>query len=336
MSDKSNAHQSLAKRAIKTGIILLSAGVLSVSGYYFYRQHLTANFHVVTEGLVYRSAQPTPSQLAAWQEKYRIRTVINLRGEQEDQQSAEVLATARQLGVEVRSLSLSADEQPPTATLQELLRMVETAQPPVHLHCLAGIDRTGLASVIAQMAVGKQPYSAAIDQLSVKYFHVDNNPDRLAGVFARYEDWCQTSGKPTAGYEQFREWTMNTYHPYYYKACISGPAELTLSPGSQTMADIVVENCSSLTLPAADPRKTFTLAVFTGSSVEQMPDAELGPRIQLPKQDLVPGQKITIRQPLIAPATPGTYLVHHDLIEENRTWFAKQGSPVPTLRLTVR
>ncbi len=327
-----NRQKSYLRRLAQGVLVALAVLVLAGAGHFIYRHYLITNFDVVIENSVYRAALPKPAQLAKWRKDYGIKTVINLRGESED---PEYLAERDRSGLVMSSVNLSASALPPVHKLNELMQTLETAVPPILLHCLGGSDRTGVASVIAQMALAGAPYETAIDQISIKYLQIDRRPNQIVGVFRLYEQWCEQNGLTTAGYEQFKTWATTIYHPAYYRACITAPPELVLKPDEQVIIPVTVENCSNETLPAADSDRVFVLAVFSGSSIEQTPDEEHGPRMPLPRRNLAPGEKVVIAQPLIAPSHPGHYLIHHDLIEEKRTWFARQGSPVSTTRLTV-
>lgn len=57
--------------------MLLAAATAS----YYGVMRLAGNFHTTIPGELYRSAQPTPSQLASYKKTYDIKTIVNLRGE---------------------------------------------------------------------------------------------------------------------------------------------------------------------------------------------------------------------------------------------------------------
>lgn len=316
-------------------MVLLCLTLSTAAGFFIYQQYLITNFATVVENKLYRSAQPQPEQLEQWQAAYGINSIINLRGVNDEAYYQEELAAAERLGINLHSIKFSAQSLPPVHSLKKLFNALETLEPPILLHCRAGADRSGVASVIGAMILGEKPYEAALAQVSIKYLQLDRRSNNMVGVFALYEEWCQNNNLSTSGYQQFKNWVIDSYHRAYYRVCISSPEELTLKPGEQIQTAITIENCSSKAIPAADPNRIFTLAAFTGSSIEESPEAEFAPRIALPAKNIEPGQSITINQTLTAPVQPGVYQLHHDLIEENVTWFARQGSPVPTCQLTV-
>src|SRR2546425_11229877 len=66
-------------RQLQRWWLIFAAVILMPSGYVFYIIE-TGNFHVVSEGLVYRSAQLDADQLAYHIRKYAIKSILNLRG----------------------------------------------------------------------------------------------------------------------------------------------------------------------------------------------------------------------------------------------------------------
>ncbi|HOF17764.1 MAG TPA: tyrosine-protein phosphatase [Phycisphaerae bacterium] len=336
MADR-NDTSSRSRFAWLLGSVVLALAV-AAGGYYLYLRFFAGNFHTVVPGQVYRSAQPSDSQLRRWTQRYGLRTVINLRGESSrDFWPAEV-ALAEQLGLRHVNLKLSAMRLPPRPLLLALADALETAERPMLIHCAHGADRTGLASVMAAMAVGGQPYDAAREQLSARYLHLADDDDGIGAVAGLYESACAAHGRPTGGWREFRRWLDEEYWPYYYRVEIVAPRELSARPGERLTVEVTVVNRSGETLPAADAARQFNLAVFTGSSAADSPDRELGPRTPLGRRDLPPGQSVAVTQTIVVPRDlpVGDVTIHFDVVEEHRTWFARQGSPVPGCTLHVR
>src|SRR5439155_14271303 len=94
------------------------------------------NLHPVVPGSVYRSAQLSPTALAAVIRQKGLRTVVNLKGGgPEDRWFREERATCDRLGVEHFSVSLRATALPPPSELQRLLAILDRAQLPLLFHC---------------------------------------------------------------------------------------------------------------------------------------------------------------------------------------------------------
>ncbi len=321
----------LARRLL-LGVLLVA--LAATAGYYVVVRWVNGNFHAVVPGEVYRSAQPSPEQLEEWTREHRLRTVVNLRGSTPKDYHRAEAAAAERLGLRLINVRLTATDLPSTIELGKLIDALETAPRPMLIHCRDGADRTGLASVLAALAVGGDSYAEAREQLSLKYFHLDGDPEHIAGVLAQFEAWAGHEGKPRT-WEAFRRWAREVYHPLYYRAAISAPAEMTARPGERKQFEATVANASDRAIPAGDPERRFRLAVFLGEAVDETPAAELARRVPLPAKDLPPGESVTVAVTLRAPPEPGKYQVGLDLIEEGVTWFARQGSPVGRIELTV-
>jgi protein tyrosine/serine phosphatase len=319
--------------AISLGLVSLAA--LSAGGYYVYQRHVRLNFGTVVEGQVYRSAQPTAEKLSGWVQQYGLRTIINLRGENPRPAEEFEGSISRQFGVRLVHVRLSAMAQPPRRALRQLIEEFETAPRPILIHCLAGADRTGMASVLAAMAVGGRPYAEARGELSLWHLHFDRDPDHIGGLFDEYEEYCRRKHLDTGGWLQFRDWALTVYHPGYYHLRIESDPKIITHPEALVYADLVLTNCSNRTIPAGDPNRTFTTAVYSGSVDNDPNFREYCERDPLPKQDIPPGASVKVRQRITVPRTPGTYRIHFDVVEENRTWFSQQGSETGDTDLVV-
>lgn len=108
-----------------------------------------SNFYEVDRGRFYRSAQLGPTQLAYFIDRYGIRTVINLRGEEHGKDwYDEELAVCERLGVAHYDISMSSRRIPHKEDLRKLLDIFRDAHRPILVHCWGGSDRTGLASAL--------------------------------------------------------------------------------------------------------------------------------------------------------------------------------------------
>jgi protein tyrosine/serine phosphatase len=134
---------------------------------------LNGNFHEILPGELYRSAQLTPAQLAACSQRYGIRTVLNLRGENSGSAwyKAE-LAETRQLGITHIDFSMSASSGLTLAQAQQLVSILKQARKPLLIHCQSGADRTGLAAALYLADLKGFDEEAAEEQISIWYGHI--------------------------------------------------------------------------------------------------------------------------------------------------------------------
>jgi protein tyrosine/serine phosphatase len=159
-------HVKLKFLAVAVSVLILAAGAV-----YLYING-KGNFHTVSPGRVYRSGQLTEKQLAEYANKYGIRSVLNLRGknEQSDWWQKEIAASNR-LGLKHYDIGLSSDKEPAEKKVQELIAVLQEAPKPLLIHCLAGADRSGLVSAMYLYRFEKYPYEKARRQLSFIYGH---------------------------------------------------------------------------------------------------------------------------------------------------------------------
>lgn len=318
--------------ALAAAVTIVAVG----AGYYVYTFTWRANFRTVVEGQVYRSAQPSAGDLSDWKREYGIRTVINLRGAKWRRSSSirAVREEAIAEGMHLVDIRLGARSHPPPECLYRLIEAIETAPRPILLHCQSGVNRTGLASAVAGMAVAGWSYDRARPQLSARYMHFDNDPDHIVGVFVRYEQYCRDRGIGTEGWEQFKRWALTEYYPYYFRIEILGPPSLRAVAGQRIDVDLTIVNRSESPIPFTSSGKHYNLAVFTGE-IRFFKWPRLLRYMPILRADLKPGESTTVRVDFRAPVKPGSYDLHFDLHEVLYTYFAWQGSPVPTCELTV-
>ena len=205
------------KRFVRPHYMLLSL-ILVFAAYLIYTCE-TGNFKVVVPQKIYRSGQPTPEQLRKWTKKYGIKTVINLRGDVE-QAVKDEQAVADELGLKMITMTLSSRRLTARYLLIELIEHIETAEPPLLLHCRSGIDRAGTACAIAAFATGDVPYDEAKWQAYVapgpwkrkKYENRDYPDDYLhiSDVFRLYEKYCTKNNLDTNNWPQFKQWVHDT------------------------------------------------------------------------------------------------------------------------------
>jgi protein tyrosine/serine phosphatase len=195
--------------------ILASAALLggAFGGWYCVQRYWLSNFHTVVEGQLYRSGHPREGALADWIGRYGIKTVVDLSDGADTSYYAAERAAVQQAGAVAVNHQIRPKELPSAGDLRRLIEIVETSPRPVLVHCEAGAQRTGLASVIGAMALGGQDYAAARGQMSIKYLLFYRSRDNVDGVLYRYEDYCRQKAIDTAGWQRFRQWALNDYQP---------------------------------------------------------------------------------------------------------------------------
>jgi protein tyrosine/serine phosphatase len=167
-------------------LVVTLVGVISV-GVYFTGLMLNGNFHEVIPGELYRSAQPSGSDLALYAERYGIKTVINLRGSNQKPWYKEEVTSAKELGLVHIDFRMSASRVLSADESRALITLMRDAPKPILIHCLSGADRTGLASVLYSSQIAGRDEITSERQLSIAYGHIAI--PYVSSAFAMDESW---------------------------------------------------------------------------------------------------------------------------------------------------
>jgi protein tyrosine/serine phosphatase len=133
---------------------------------------LYSNFYRLPGGL-YRTNQPTPSQLRRYKKRYGIKTVFNLRGGNEDNPAWQLEREAcDKLGIKMIDLRLLSRSFPYVEDIQAAREAITTAEYPALVHCKSGADRAGLFSVLYRVFRLGEPVEQASSELGLKYGHI--------------------------------------------------------------------------------------------------------------------------------------------------------------------
>lgn len=137
------------KRWLKRSAIVVTA-VLAFAGIYYAANYNLSrhNFAVVEEGKIYRSGQPDDDMLNEMVEKYKLETIISLRGGPPRFEKK----FAAEHGIKVISFDLDPHKAPTDEEIKEILAVMDDpANHPALVHCREGADRTGLLCAIRRV-----------------------------------------------------------------------------------------------------------------------------------------------------------------------------------------
>lgn len=108
------------------------------------------NFHRISEE-AFRSSQPTMWQLRRVARKHGIKTIINLKGANEDSAYwAFEREQCQKLGVRLVDVKIASRVFPSHERLQRAHDVFASVEYPIWIHCKAGIDRTGIYATLYQ------------------------------------------------------------------------------------------------------------------------------------------------------------------------------------------
>jgi protein tyrosine phosphatase (PTP) superfamily phosphohydrolase (DUF442 family) len=173
------------------------------------------NFHTVLPGRVYRCAQPSAGQLERLIAGHGIRTLINLRGEcEEDLWYHREKETAARLGVRFVDVGLWASLPPDRDEMIRFVRAIDKGPYPILIHCQQGGDRTGLASALVLLLQTDAGLYEAKGQLSLRYGHYAYGRAAVMDRYlAAYERWLQKEGLEHSP-ANLRHWMDQVYQEY--------------------------------------------------------------------------------------------------------------------------
>lgn len=174
---------------------------------------LGANFHTVVERQLYRAAQPDGATLAGYIRDYGIRTVINLRGPNNEDEDwfKEEKQVVKDCGVKFVSVNMSASDKPMVPEMRRLIDTFDDCLRPILVHCNSGSDRSGFASACFLLMETKATLAEARAQLSLRYGHFAwGRAGCLGHILDQYQAWLDAEGRPHDG-AAFRHWAREIY-----------------------------------------------------------------------------------------------------------------------------
>ena len=162
------------------------------------------NFAEVIPGKLYRSNHPTPARLARLATRYRLRTLINLRGHRQCGSDALSRDAAARLGLVHVDMAFESRGAPHRDRILRFADIYGRLATPALMHCKSGADRAGLASGLAILFEGGTA-AEALRQLSWRFGHVNRSRTGvLDAFFVRYRAEAE-------GRTPFLQWVEREY-----------------------------------------------------------------------------------------------------------------------------
>ena len=124
------------------------------------------NFEEVAPGKLYRSGQPSESQLQDWIRKYGLKSVVSLRHSIPGYEKE----LAARNGVRLYQYTFSARTGITDSQWEEILGILtDEGNQPVLVHCQSGVDRTGVVVALYRVEVQGWPVDRALREMILNY-----------------------------------------------------------------------------------------------------------------------------------------------------------------------
>lgn len=164
------------------------------------------NTATVRLGRLYRANHPTPARLASYVQKYGIRTIVNLRGQNASGSDALSRAAAARLGLVQSDIAFKSSRAPERTLMLALIDALRAGPEPMLVHCKSGADRAGFAAGVYLLLTGGTA-TEALAQMSWRHGHLRRSrAGILDGVFIAFRDQAEAR-------MDFATWVACEYDP---------------------------------------------------------------------------------------------------------------------------
>ena len=177
-------------------------------------------------GKMYRSNQPFPYQIKNFVKKYKIKSIINLRGKRYCSSYFLERDYCVDNGIKLYDYPISSRDMPSKEKILNFFSLINKVEYPALIHCKSGADRVGLASCL--YLIGKRNFSTkeASRQLSLKHLHIKYAKTGILDYF--FESAIKNRKNSPI---EFINWVKNEYNQ----------EELKSSFKSNSLFDVVVD-----------------------------------------------------------------------------------------------
>ena len=160
------------KYILKIAKYLLGLFLIITLAFVFYT-YIYANFHILEKGMVYRSAQLNILNTSYYLKKYKIKTVLNLRGEAlTSKWYIDEKKAIEKNGAKLISYDMNSGQYFDFKRTSQIIQILKDAPKPLLIHCIGGADRTSLVSALYLYGVLNKSKEEAWEQMNWYYGHL--------------------------------------------------------------------------------------------------------------------------------------------------------------------
>ncbi|MAJ24420.1 MAG: protein tyrosine phosphatase [Rickettsiales bacterium] len=123
-------------------------------------------------GQMYRSNQPYPYQIKNDIQDYKIKSIINLRGERHCSSFYLENDFCKKNKIKIYNFPISSRDIPDKDKLLGFNELLNKIDYPCLMHCKSGADRAGLAAALYLIFKKNYSLSKAVKQLTIKHLHI--------------------------------------------------------------------------------------------------------------------------------------------------------------------
>ncbi|MDR3326136.1 MAG: tyrosine-protein phosphatase [Rhodospirillaceae bacterium] len=172
-------------------------------------RYIYCNIHHVAEG-VWRSANPTPKHLRWWVKQHGIRTVLNLRGQNNMSYILEYEECTR-LGITLVNFPIHSRGLVSKDTIKTIKTIFETIEYPILLHCKSGSDRAGFISTLYLFLHSNVPLRLAMKK-HLSLLHYGHIKQSKTGILDYFFNQFLAESKIDESKEGFFQWLNTMYN----------------------------------------------------------------------------------------------------------------------------
>lgn len=153
------------------------------------------NFHRLDKN-GYRSAQLFSFNMPYYLKEYKIKTVLNLRGEQRGKSWYEnEKKITDELNVTLITYKMSSRKYLDFNKSSKLVEILRKSEKPILIHCEGGADRTSLASALYRFAILKESKEEAMEEFSFIYGHIPLIRPKVIAMDRSFNDYIKNIEK---------------------------------------------------------------------------------------------------------------------------------------------